>query len=262
MDFARALRRSGHIFGKCIAKMVLVALSAQPPGVINCVCVCVYPEYDVPSLASVAHSCPLFSPRPRVILTLVLLLRGPSLRRAMAATDHPLAGSYQGRHSEFVQSFVTKRPQKKKRPRILSAEERADHRKALSKIQQLQPAFAEETQINTTGALRRWAAQVHEVAHCWVVLTGHEGTANSTSFPASWRDVIKQEIDRPMLQDHLDWMCNILNIKSEGTSWEYWRQFKQLYNLVNGRHVDTNDNREVKKVLQLHRPGASTWLIA
>ena len=64
-----------------------------------------------------------------------------------------------------------------------------------------------------------------------------------------------------MLKDHLDWMCNTLNINSEGTSWQYWRQFKQLYNVVNGRHVDTNDSIEVKKV-QLRYPSILALLIA
>ena len=80
-------------------------------------------------------------------------------------------------------------------------------------------------------------------------------------FPGSWRDVIEFKIDRPMLKDHLDWMCNTLNINSEGTSWQYWRQFKQLYNVVNGRHVDTNDSIEVKKV-QLRYPSILALLIA
>ena len=142
-----------------------------------------YPESDISSLASVAHSLRLFSPLPRVILGLLLLLRGPSLRTAMAATGRPAAGGYQGHHSEFVQSFVTKRSQKKQRPKALSAAERAAHCKALSKIQNLQPASFEETEINVSGALRRWRAQVHQVAHFWVLLlTKHKDTANSTSF--------------------------------------------------------------------------------
>ena len=74
--------------------------------------------------------------------------------------------------------------------------------------------------------------------------------------------MIKTQIDRPMLMDHLDWMCNTLNIKSLGTSWEYWRLFKQLYEGVNGRRVDTNDSREVKKVLLLYRLDVSVLLMA
>ncbi|KAI6777633.1 uncharacterized protein J7T54_002767 [Emericellopsis cladophorae] len=36
-------------------------------------------------------------------------------------------------------------------------------------------------------------------------------------------------------------------INSEGTSWEYWRQYKQLYSSVTGKYVDRNDSREVLK---------------
>ncbi|KJZ69453.1 hypothetical protein HIM_11158 [Hirsutella minnesotensis 3608] len=39
-----------------------------------------------------------------------------------------------------------------------------------------------------------------------------------------------------------------MEITSEGTSWEYWRQYKQLYSRVTGRYFDRNDNREVQKV--------------
>ncbi len=47
-----------------------------------------------------------------------------------------MKGIDQGRHSEFVQSFPQKRCQTKERPRVLSAGERAAHRKGLAKIQQ------------------------------------------------------------------------------------------------------------------------------
>ena len=82
----------------------------------------------------------------------------------MAATDRSVAGGYLGRHSEFVRSFVDKRGQKTQRPRVLSADERAAHRKELSRIQNLQPALAEETKINISFALRRWKAQVYSIS--------------------------------------------------------------------------------------------------
>ena len=40
-------------------------------------------------------------------------------------------------------------------------------------------------------------------------------------------------------------------IKSQGTSWEYYRQYKQLFSSVNGRYIDMNDNKEILKVLSI-----------
>ena len=62
-----------------------------------------------------------------------------------------------------------------------------------------------------------------------------------------WKDVIKRG-DRAMAMDFLDHLYEMWKITSEGTSWEYWRQYKQLYTSVTGRYVDRNDGREVLKV--------------
>ena len=51
-----------------------------------------------------------------------------------------------------------------------------------------------------------------------------------------------------MAMDFLDHLCERWKIKSEATSWEYWRQYKQLYSSVTGKYVDRNDGREVLKV--------------
>ncbi|KAK9770404.1 putative FluG domain-containing protein [Seiridium cardinale] len=50
-----------------------------------------------------------------------------------------------------------------------------------------------------------------------------------------------------MVMDFLDHICEHEKILSEGTSWEYWRQYKQLYASVTGRYMDRNDSREVLK---------------
>ena len=60
-------------------------------------------------------------------------------------------------------------------------------------------------------------------------------------------DVIKR-LDRPMAMDFLAHLCERWKIGSRGTSWEYWRQYKQLYSSVTGQYFDRNDNREVQKV--------------
>ena len=54
--------------------------------------------------------------------------------------------------------------------------------------------------------------------------------------------------------DSLDYICQIYRTKSWGTSWEYFRQYKQLYTSVTGRFMDRNDSKEVKKVSTLASP--------
>lgn len=48
--------------------------------------------------------------------------------------------------------------------------------------------------------------------------------------------------------DFLDHLCEKYKITSWGTSWEYFRQYKQLYARVVGQYMDRNDSKEVKKV--------------
>ena len=55
-------------------------------------------------------------------------------------------------------------------------------------------------------------------------------------------------LDKSVAMDFLDYMCERWDIKSQGSSWEYWRQLKQLYCSTTGRFLDRNDNREIKKV--------------
>ncbi|KAH6893100.1 hypothetical protein B0T10DRAFT_481523 [Thelonectria olida] len=51
-----------------------------------------------------------------------------------------------------------------------------------------------------------------------------------------------------MAMDFLQYLCDTCNINSDGTSWEYFRQFKQLYSSGTGRRMDTNGSKEVQKV--------------
>lgn len=59
---------------------------------------------------------------------------------------------------------------------------------------------------------------------------------------------VMRQADRAMAMDFLDRLCERWNIKSEGTSEEYYRLYKQLYASVNGRCVDVNDSKEVHQV--------------
>jgi len=51
--------------------------------------------------------------------------------------------------------------------------------------------------------------------------------------------------------DFIDWICDNYRIKSEGSSWEYFRQYKQLYTDINGHYMDVNDCRAIKNVCTL-----------
>ncbi len=48
--------------------------------------------------------------------------------------------------------------------------------------------------------------------------------------------------------DFLHHLCETYRIRSWGSSWQYFRQYKQLYNSATGHHMDTNDSKEVMKV--------------
>ena len=48
--------------------------------------------------------------------------------------------------------------------------------------------------------------------------------------------------------DFLDHLCEKYKINSSGTSWEYFRQYKQLYARKVGQYVDINDSKEIQKV--------------
>lgn len=57
-----------------------------------------------------------------------------------------------------------------------------------------------------------------------------------------------QGADRSMAMDFLFHLCESYKIKSWGTSWEYFRQYKQLYASVTGQYMDRNDSKEILKV--------------
>ncbi|KAI0398662.1 hypothetical protein F4802DRAFT_592559 [Xylaria palmicola] len=61
-----------------------------------------------------------------------------------------------------------------------------------------------------------------------------------------WLNAI-QKADRATAMDFLDYLCENYKITSWGTSWEYFRQYKQLYARKAGKHMDLNDSKEVQK---------------
>lgn len=48
--------------------------------------------------------------------------------------------------------------------------------------------------------------------------------------------------------DFLDHLCETYKITSSGTSWEYFRQYKQLYARKVGQYMNVNDSKEIQKV--------------
>lgn len=46
----------------------------------------------------------------------------------------------------------------------------------------------------------------------------------------------------------LEYLCQTCRMDSWGSSWQYFRQYKQLYTSVTGRYMDRNDSKEVQKV--------------
>jgi hypothetical protein len=48
--------------------------------------------------------------------------------------------------------------------------------------------------------------------------------------------------------DFLDWMCNVFTIISFGTLWQYFRQFKQLFEVETGNRINLNDVHTIKAV--------------
>lgn len=62
-----------------------------------------------------------------------------------------------------------------------------------------------------------------------------------------WDDAIKKA-DASTAMDFIDYICDNYRITSEGSSWEYFRQYQQLYTDVNGQYMDRNDCRAIKNV--------------
>ncbi|KJZ69228.1 hypothetical protein HIM_11378 [Hirsutella minnesotensis 3608] len=137
---------------------------------------------------------------------------------------------YSAHHADFLRRFSERENERRtiNKPRPLGAKQRAVLRGQLQDVHFLRPDHADGTKINIARILRKWKI------YCNATESGH------------WTEVIRR-LDRPMAMDFLDHLCERWKIKSEGTSWEYWRQFKQLYSSVTGQHFDRNHNREVQK---------------
>ncbi|KAL2178453.1 uncharacterized protein P884DRAFT_323779 [Thermothelomyces heterothallicus CBS 202.75] len=145
----------------------------------------------------------------------------------------PLAGDRRY-NTDFVQRFTQREEERRvaKRPKALTAGQHAALREQLKNFQFLKPDYADNTKISIAGILRKWKSYCKD-AERW----------------GSWQNVIRNA-DRTEAMDFLEYLCQSYRIKSWGTSWEYFRQYKQLYasqrssegqwlRLCSARHGDT-----------------------
>ncbi|KAK4158599.1 FluG domain-containing protein [Cladorrhinum sp. PSN259] len=142
----------------------------------------------------------------------------------------PLAKNRE-RNADFLRRFTKEEAAKRvaKRPESLTTEQRAALRKQLDDTPFFTPDYADRTKNNIAGILRKWKR------YC-----------EFNKFEGTWRDVI-QNADRVIAMDFLDYLCDTCKIESWGSSWEYFRQYKQLYASATGRYMNRNDSREVLK---------------
>ncbi|KAK0716871.1 hypothetical protein B0T26DRAFT_268683 [Lasiosphaeria miniovina] len=82
--------------------------------------------------------------------------------------------------------------------------------------------------------------------YCRYTTKMEERYCESAKLEGTWRDVV-QNANRAMAMDFLEYLCQTCRIKSWGSSWEYFRQYKQLYASATGGYIDRNDSREVQK---------------
>ncbi|RYO96655.1 hypothetical protein DL764_007436 [Monosporascus ibericus] len=152
-------------------------------------------------------------------------------RSKTVATLSPARHGYATHHADFIQHFTKQesrdRTAKKNRPQPLTAKQRAALRTQVSKKRFFKPRRAVATKVNTTGILRKWKS------YCDFNKLG------------SWNDAIKK-MDAATAMDFIDYICDNYRINSESSSWEYFRQFQQLYTDANGRFMDRNDCRAIK----------------
>ncbi|WVO16389.1 hypothetical protein L204_104064 [Cryptococcus depauperatus] len=149
-------------------------------------------------------------------------------------------------HRDFIQSFTQREAQQ----RAIQKPERfdpADHialRQQIGQVRFINPDYAPATKVNISTLLAK------RQLYCCFVAGRLEGSspgaweADMTTF--DWMSPLFS-VDRTVSMSFLYWICDNYRIKSWGTSWEYFRQFKQLYINVVRRSMDKNDSKEVLK---------------
>ncbi|RYP47302.1 hypothetical protein DL768_006604 [Monosporascus sp. mg162] len=138
---------------------------------------------------------------------------------------------YGTHHADFIQRFTEQeardRTAKRNRPQPLTAEQCAALRTQVTRKGFFKPRSADTTKRNTTGIL------------------GKRKRYGEFSKLGPWEGAIKKA-DMSTATDFVDWICDNHRITSEGSSWEYFRQYQQLYTDINSRYMDKNDCRVIK----------------
>ncbi|KAJ6619252.1 hypothetical protein B0H10DRAFT_1183280 [Mycena sp. CBHHK59/15] len=107
----------------------------------------------------------------------------------------------------------------------LTVQQHADLRHNMS-LASIAPAWARDTKLNVAAMLKKWKG------YCELMQLG------------DWESIL-QTAGKGTAMSFLIHMCRTCDITSEGTSWEYFRQWKQLYSLATGQRMDTNDSADV-----------------
>ncbi|OBT74038.1 hypothetical protein VF21_07827 [Pseudogymnoascus sp. 05NY08] len=128
-------------------------------------------------------------------------------------------------------SFVTKRTrqaQQPKKPKRTAEDYRVMGQELSTKSQK--PKDAEATKENVRGIWRKWSK--------FCAFQGVEDVRGAI-----------QQCDKATTMLFLCFICENCKVKAFNSVHQYLLQFKQLYNRVNGCHMDTNDAKEVFKYL-------------
>lgn len=59
------------------------------------------------------------------------------------------------------------------------------------------------------------------------------------------------EANQATIMNFVDWVCEEYQITSEGSSWVYFREWKQLYQKETGKTISWHETKEIKKVPQI-----------
>ncbi|RAL59974.1 hypothetical protein DID88_000600 [Monilinia fructigena] len=130
-----------------------------------------------------------------------------------------------------LQHFVTKRnkrQQRTKKPKLTLEDYEANIQK-LNGDGPLVSNDADATKENITGICRKWK-RFCEFRN-----------------EQDWRTAIRKCNKGTMM--FLQYICENNRVRAFSSAHQYLLQFKQLYNRINGRHMDTNDAKEVFKYL-------------
>ncbi|KFZ16397.1 hypothetical protein V501_02243 [Pseudogymnoascus sp. VKM F-4519 (FW-2642)] len=127
--------------------------------------------------------------------------------------------------------FVTKRTrhaQQPKKPKRTAEDYRVMGQELNTKSQK--PKDAEATKENVRGIWRKWSK--------FCAFRGVDDVRGAI-----------QQCDKATTMLFLCFICENCKVKAFNSVHQYLLQFKQLYNQVNGCHMDTNDAKEVFKYL-------------